>query len=158
MINPPLSRFVVLYAAIYGAYGVASPFLPAFVRSHGIAPEQLGLVLGTATAVKLVVAPVAGRAGDALHSLRFVLAACIFAGAIATLGYVRAETLSSFVVLALLQAAALAPMAILADALALENARPRQPLGFEYGWVRGTGSAAFIAGTLASGQVIGAFG
>src|SRR2546421_7758871 len=154
MIAPALSRFVVLYAAMYAASGVASPFLPAFVRDHGIPPEQLGLVLGTATAVKLVIAPVAGRAGDLLHSLRFVLAACIFAAALATLGYLRAGALWSFVILALLQAAALAPMAVLADALALENARPRQPRGFEDGWGRGTGSAAFIAGTPAAGQVM----
>src|SRR5438874_474822 len=46
-----LPRFVVLYAAMYAAYGVASPFLPAFVNSRGIAPEELGLVLGTGTAV-----------------------------------------------------------------------------------------------------------
>jgi PPP family 3-phenylpropionic acid transporter len=30
--------------------------------------------------------------------------------------------------------------------------------GFEYGWVRGTGSAAFITGTLLSGQAVCAFG
>ena len=30
--------------------------------------------------------------------------------------------------------------------------------GFEYGWVRGTGSAAFIIGTLLSGQAVSAFG
>jgi PPP family 3-phenylpropionic acid transporter len=30
--------------------------------------------------------------------------------------------------------------------------------GFEYGWVRGTGSAAFIGGTLLSGQVVSAWG
>jgi PPP family 3-phenylpropionic acid transporter len=57
----------------------------------------------------------------------------------------------------LLQAATLAPVSVLADALALgAAASARRP--FEYGWVRGTGSAAFIAGTLASGQAIGVFG
>jgi PPP family 3-phenylpropionic acid transporter len=30
--------------------------------------------------------------------------------------------------------------------------------GFEYGWVRGTGSAAFIGGTLLSGQAVSAWG
>jgi PPP family 3-phenylpropionic acid transporter len=30
--------------------------------------------------------------------------------------------------------------------------------GFEYGWVRGTGSAAFIGGTLLSGQTVSAWG
>jgi PPP family 3-phenylpropionic acid transporter len=51
-----------------------------------------------------------------------------------------------------LHAWALAPMTVLADALAL-GAR-----SFENGRVRGTGSAAFILGTLVSGQAIGAFG
>jgi PPP family 3-phenylpropionic acid transporter len=32
----------------------------------------------------------------------------------------------------------------------------REP-GFEYGWVRGAASAAFVAGTLAAGQVLGVF-
>src|SRR4029434_10176453 len=60
-----------------------------------------------------------------------------------------------------LPAAALARIAVLSDALALGSAAPpagsgRQ--GFEYGWVRGTGSAAFIVGTLLSGQAVSAFG
>lgn len=154
----PLPRFIALYAGIYAAYGVASPFLPAFLRAQGVAPGELGVVLGAATVVKLAIAPVAGRAGDALHSLRFVLAGCIAAGAALTLGYLGAGVFWVFLALALLQAAALAPMPVLADALALENARPRAPHGFEYGWVRGTGSAAFIAGTLAAGQAIAAAG
>ena len=47
-------------------------------------------------------------------------------------------------------------MTVLADALAL-GAASRRP-GFEYGWVRGTGSAAFILATLASGQAVSAVG
>jgi PPP family 3-phenylpropionic acid transporter len=54
----------------------------------------------------------------------------------------------------------LAPITVLADALALGAATPRdgQRKPFEYGWVRGAGSAAFIAGTLAVGQVVAAAG
>jgi PPP family 3-phenylpropionic acid transporter len=49
----------------------------------------------------------------------------------------------------------------LADALALGSASPPPSsgrLGFEYGWVRGAGSAAFIVGTLLAGQAVSAFG
>jgi len=42
-------------------------------------------------------------------------------------------------------------MTVLADALALGAA---QRARFEYGWVRGTGSAAFIVATLVSGQAV----
>lgn len=48
-----LPKFLILYAATYGAYGVASPFLPAFVSARGLAPEQLGLVLAAGTAARL---------------------------------------------------------------------------------------------------------
>jgi PPP family 3-phenylpropionic acid transporter len=57
----------------------------------------------------------------------------------------------------LCHAASLAPVTVLADALALGAASDRGGRRFEYGWVRGTGSAAFILGTLLSGQAVGAW-
>ena len=78
MFNSPrataLARFVLLYAVMYSAFGVASPFLPAFVSGRGLAPEQLGLVLGAGTAVRLISSPLAGRIGT-------VAAAAVAAGA-----------------------------------------------------------------------------
>ena len=147
-----LPRFVVLYAAMYAAYGVSSPFFPALLGSRGLPAEQLGLVLGAATAIRLVSAPVAGRIGDRFHALRAVLLLSIALAAFVTLGLLVARGFWAVFAVALLHAAALAPMTVLADALAV---RAR---GFEYGWVRGTGSAAFIAGALIAGQAVGAFG
>ena len=51
----------------------------------------------------------------------------------------------------------LAPTTTLADALAVRSASPNSDSRFEYGWVRGSGSAAFIAGSLISGQVLNVF-
>ena len=61
---------------MYAAFGVASPFLPAFVSARGLPPEQLGLVLGAGTAVRLLTAPLAGRIGDLIQALRVVLVVC----------------------------------------------------------------------------------
>jgi MFS transporter, PPP family, 3-phenylpropionic acid transporter len=36
-----LPRFVLLYAAMYAAFGVASPFLPALVSARGLPAAQL---------------------------------------------------------------------------------------------------------------------
>src|SRR5919198_5503503 len=144
-----LPRFMLLYAAMYAAYGVASPFLPALVNSRGIAPEELGLVLGTGTAVRLISAPLAGRLGDLFEALRTVLVLCIALAAFTTLGYLPARNFWWFLAISAMQAAALAPMTVLADALALGAAKRER---FEYGWVRGTGSAPFIVGTPPSGQ------
>lgn len=156
-----LPRFVLLYAAMYAAYGVASPFLPAFVNERGLPAEELGLVLAAGTAVRLLSAPLAARVGDLIQGLRVVLVACVTLASAVTLGYLAARGLWAFLLLSLLHAAALAPMTVLADALALgaASAPPASGRrGFEYGWVRGAGSAAFIVGTLASGQLVTGLG
>jgi hypothetical protein len=54
-------RFMTLYAALFSGFGFASPFLPAFLAERGLGPEELGLVLGAATALRLMCGPVAGR-------------------------------------------------------------------------------------------------
>src|SRR3954466_12986577 len=133
----PLARFVFLYAAMYAAYGVASPFLPALVSSRGIAPEELGLVLGAGTAVRLVSAPLAGRLGDLFEALRTVLVLCIALAAFTTLGYLPAKGFWWFLAISMMQAAALAPIGVLADALTLGAAARAR---FEDRWGRGTGS------------------
>jgi MFS transporter, PPP family, 3-phenylpropionic acid transporter len=156
-----LTRFILLYAAMYAAFGVASPFLPAFLSARGLAPEQLGLVLGAGMTVRLLTAPLAGRIGDLIQALRVVLAVCIALAASVTLGYLAGHGFWILLGVNLLHAASLAPITVLADALALGSASPPPSSGrpgFEYGWVRGTGSAAFIVGTLLSGQAVSAFG
>jgi PPP family 3-phenylpropionic acid transporter len=157
----PLTRFVLLYAAMYAAFGVASPFLPSFFNMRGLAHEQLGLVLGLGTAVRLVTSPLAGRIGDLIQGLRLVLVICLALGAAVTLGYLTAHGFWMLLAMSLLHAASLAPITVLADALALGAASRGADgtrRGFEYGWVRGTGSAAFIAGTLLSGHAVNTFG
>jgi PPP family 3-phenylpropionic acid transporter len=157
----PLTRFILLYAAMYAAFGVASPFLPAFMSARGLPPEQLGIVLGAGTAVRLLTSPLAGRIGDLIQALRVVLVVCTALAASVTLGYLAAHGFWLLLMMSLLHAASLAPITVLADALALGSASPLlhgNRRGFEYGWVRGTGSAAFIGGTLLSGQAVSAFG
>ena len=53
-------------------------------------------------------------------------------------------------------AAVTAPLAPLADALALSAARGSKNI--KYGWVRAVGSTAFVAGTLLTGQLVDRFG
>jgi hypothetical protein len=47
------SGFALLFSALYMAFGVASPFLPAFLSSRGLAAEQVGLALSLAMTVRL---------------------------------------------------------------------------------------------------------
>src|SRR5262245_36450920 len=133
-----LLSFILFYAALFSAFGCFSPFLPAFLTERGLKPEQLGVVLGAATVVRLVCGPLAGRLADRFHFLRAQLAVCAVLGAGAALLYLAAQGFWTIMAVSLLQAAALAPLVPLADALSLAHARPRPNKQiFEYGWVRG---------------------
>jgi PPP family 3-phenylpropionic acid transporter len=154
-----LLRFILLYATLFSAFGSSSPFLPAFLAGRGLGADELGFVLGAATAVRLVCGPIAGRIADRFQLFRAELAVCASVAAGAALLYLLADGFWPVMAISLLQAAALAPLVPLADALSLAYARTQQSTaGFEYGWVRGVGSASFVAGILAAGQAAGAYG
>ncbi len=152
-------RVIAVYALMYAAFGVSSPFMPAFLASRGLGPEQLGIVFAAGTAIRLLSGPLCGRLADLTQALRAVLLTCTVLAALIALALLPAVGFWPVLGISLLQAAALAPITTLADAIALGVARPRGAgPRFEYGWARGTGSAAFIVGTLLIGQSVGRWG
>jgi PPP family 3-phenylpropionic acid transporter len=156
-----LAKYVLLFTLVYSAFGVHSPFFPSFLSSRGLEPGTIGVVLALGTAVRLIVAPVAGRISDALAATRTVLAVSIGGASLGAIAFLGAWGFWPLLLVSLLSAVALAPVAPLADALALRASRRGGPNGqraFDYSWVRGAGSAAFIAGSLLSGQLIDKFG
>ena len=152
-----LRSFLLLYVLLYASFGVASPFWPRFFETRGMSPEQIGLLLGLSTIVRLMAGPVAARVADRLQRLRHVLAVAAALAACLAFGLPWIGGFWIFLIVRLCHEAALTPTTSLADALALNASKPRAPAGmnFEYGWVRGSASAAFVFGTLAAGQVIG---
>ena len=153
-----LTDFVVLYVLLYGAFGAASPFLPAYIEERGVPAELIGVVFGAGTAIRLISAPIAGRIADRTHALRLVLAVCAVATALGATGYLAAASFWPLLAISLLHATALAPTTNLADALALVSSRRATHGGFEYGWVRGAGSVAFIVASLIAGWAIASQG
>ncbi|MGU3416774.1 MFS transporter [Methylobacterium sp. D54C] len=151
-----LARFLVLYAALYGAYGVLSPVLPGFLAARGLTPGEIGLLLAAAGALRLAVGPLAGAFADRHRAGRSVLAASLALAGLSALAHLPGAGLAQLIGPALLYAAGTAAPAPLADALALAAARGGA--AFQYGWVRGAGSAAFIVGTAAAGWLIGLHG
>ena len=150
-----LLRFLLLYGLLYGSFGLSSPFLPAFLTTRGIGSEWLGYLLGVGTAVRVLSAPFAGRLADVFGAFRLELALFALTAAGASLLYLPTHNFWLLALVNLSQAAMLAPLVPLADALALSWSRSAthgNSGAFEYGWVRGTGSAAFIAGVLVAGQ------
>lgn len=156
-----LPGFILLYGVMYAAFGVASPFWPRFFEMRGFTSEELGLLLALGTSIRLASGPLAGRIADQLLARRMVLAICLGIAGLFAFGLVKAGGLALLLLISLCHAAALAPTTTLADALASRAADVPGEKGrraFEYGWVRGTGSAAFIVGTLFAGQIVAAAG
>ena len=153
-----LPDFILLYVLLYGAFGVASPYLPGFIAEKGVPPELIGIAFGSGTAIRLLSAPIAGRLADRTNALRLTMAWYAIGTAIAMTGYLLAQSFVAVLMVTLLHAFFLAPTTNLADALALATSRRPKPSGFEYGWVRGAGSAGFILGSLISGLAIASYG
>src|SRR6202045_1436532 len=157
-----LAPFLILFAALYAGFGVQSPYLPAFLDDCGLRPEAIGMVLAAGTAVRLAAGPAAGRLADRLDAAKLVFAGCAAAAALMALLYLPAQGFWPLFAVSILQAAALAPLAPLCDTLALGAAVPARRddvggPGFDYAWVRGAGSGAFIVGLVLSGQVVGRY-
>ena len=151
-----MPRFLVLYGAVFAAFGVASPFLPGLLAQDGLSPGALGVVLASGTAIRLLAGPLGGRVADSTGKPAMVLAGFTAAAAVIATGYAAVGGLPLLLLVSVAHASVLAPITPVADALTLgsAHAEPR----FEYGWVRAAGSAAFIVGTLASGQIVGRAG
>ena len=156
-----LAPYLVLFAALYSGFGVQSPYLPTFLGEHGLQPETIGVVLAGGTAIKLLAGPAAGRLADRLNAATLVFAGCAVGAALTALGYLPAYGFWPLLAVALSQAAMLAPLAPLGDSLVLPAAADDGRTGhrgFDYGWVRGKGSGAFILGSVLSGQAVGLAG
>ena len=151
-----LPRFLALYGTLFCAFGVASPFLPALLMQNGVPASLLGVILAAGTAVRVVAGPAGGRLADRSGRPVAVLAGLTAVAAVVALAYGPARGFLPLLLIGMGHAAVLAPTNPIADALALGSATARP--GFDYGWVRGTGSAAFIVGTLVAGQLVGPAG
>ena len=152
----PCRASLALYGALFCAFGVASPFLPGLLVQNGVRPSVLGVILAAGTAIRLVAGPVGARVADRSGRPALVLAGLTGAAAVVALGYAPARGFLPLLLISVGHAAVLAPINPVADALALGSAEGKP--GFDYGWVRGAGSAAFIVGTLIAGQLVGRAG
>ena len=146
--------FLAVYALLYAAFGVQSPFLPALLQQRGLRAEEIGTVLAASTAMRVLAGPAVGHVADRLQRHTLTLCTCALAAAIAGLGYVAIRGFGGLLVIGLVHATMLAPIVPISDALATTAARQSEvgeSWRFEYGWLRASGSAVFVVGILLSG-------
>lgn len=62
-----LTGFLLLYVALYSAYGTELAYMPAFLLSHGLSVERIGVVLAAGIVVRIASGPAIGRLADRLR-------------------------------------------------------------------------------------------
>ena len=134
----PFDRFLLLYGAMFAAFGVASPFLPALLHQRGLGPSEIGAVLAAGTAVRLITGPVISRLADRFGTHKQTLAVLLAMAAVIAFGYDLPAGFAIFRIVSVAHASTLAPIVPIADAMTLAAAPGR----FQYGWVRGGASSA----------------
>src|SRR3984957_4387599 len=143
-------RFLLLYCTMFAAFGVASPFLPALLHERGLGPSEIGAVLAAGTAVRLTTGPAISRLADRLGQHRRILTVFLAMAGARAFGYNLPAGFAIFLLVSVAHASAIAPIVPIADAMTLAAAPGR----FQYGWVRGAASAAFVVGAIGAGQVV----
>lgn len=144
-------RLALVYAGLFGAIGVQLPFLPVWFAARGLDERTIGTLLAVATVARVLTVPFGTRAADRLAGPKgaIIIAALACAAAMTALASVTDP--AAIIILYVIAAAAGATCLPLIETYALRGLAER---GRAYGPVRLWGSAAFIAGSLATGALL----
>jgi PPP family 3-phenylpropionic acid transporter len=150
-----LVRPSILYALLFGSVGGYVPYISIYFADIGLGLETIGLLSAISAAVGLVAAPAWGAIADRSRDVRvpILIGALWASGAAAGLGTATAPLTVALAMAALAAGTAgLAPMLDSRTVAILGADRDR------FGRARAWGSAAFIVGALAVGQLVDRLG
>ena len=148
---PLTVRLGLFYGAIFIGTGVSSPYLPVWFAHHGLSGSRIGLILSLPMLARAFTAPLLAVWADSFRLRRTAL--MILAGAV-TLAYALMAAPWGFAWWTVVWFAAssmFTTLSPLADVLALRRARVD---GFNFGWPRGMGSAAFMVANVGMGAIL----
>lgn len=144
-------RLGLFYGSIFIGTGVSSPYMPVWFAHHGLNGGRIGLILSLPMLARAVTAPLLGVWADSFKLRRTAL--MVLAGLV-TAAYVAMAAPLGFLGWAavwFVASSMYTTQSPLADVIVLARARRD---GFNYGWPRGIGSAAFIVGNVGMGAIL----
>lgn len=144
-------RLGLYYSAIFVGTGASSPYMPVWFAHQGLSGAQIGLILSLPMLARAFTAPLLAVWAD---SFRYRRTALIFM-ALGVMGLYAALALPGgfawWMVVWFAASSAFSTLSPLTDVIVLNRARRD---GFNYGWPRGIGSAAFIVANVAVGAML----
>lgn len=144
-------RLGLFYSAVFVGTGASSPYMPVWFAHHGLSGAQIGLILSLPMLARAFTAPLLAVWADSFRLRRTALAflALVVAGAYALMALPLG--FAGWTVVWFAASSAFSTISPLADVIALNRARTD---GFNFGWPRGIGSAAFIIANVVMGAVL----
>ena len=148
---PLTVRLGLFYGAIFIGTGVSSPYLPVWFAHHGLSGSRIGLILSLPMLARAFTAPLLAVWADSFRLRRtaLMLMAVVVTGLFALLALPGGFAWWTLVWFA--ASSMYSTLSPLTDVIVLARARRD---GFNYGWPRGIGSAAFIVGNVGMGALL----
>lgn len=148
-------RIAFVYGAFFLFLGMFAPYWPVWLKSLGLDPSVIGILVALTYALKVVSSPIIAQISDRSGHRRRILA--VVAGLAALLFglYFGAQ---GFLALALVTAVShvfIPPILSLTEQFAVRAVRGH---GIHYGRVRAAGSVAFVAAASGGGLAVGQWG
>ncbi len=144
-------RLGFFYAAIFIGTGASSPYMPVWFAQHGLSGAQIGLVISLPLMARTFTAPLIAVWADSFVLRRTAL--MLMAAAVAGLYVLMALPwgFAWWLVVWFAASSAYSALPSLTDVIALRRASRD---GFNFGWPRGIGSAAFIVANVGVGWLL----
>jgi PPP family 3-phenylpropionic acid transporter len=144
-------RLGLFYGAIFIGTGASSPYLPVWFADHGLSGSQIGLILSLPMLARAVTAPLLAIWADSFRLRRTALLILAVAVTVAYALMALPGGFAWWTVVWFAASSMYATLSPLADVIVLARARRE---GFNFGWPRGIGSAAFIVGNVGMGVIL----
>ncbi len=144
-------RLGLFYAALFVGSGASSPNAGLWFRSHGMSGAAIGLILAAPALGRAFTGPAIALWADGFKLRRTPLALIALGVAACYAALAASRGFWAWAGLWFLAQSLFSNLSPLADVITLRGARAE---GFNYGWPRGIGSAAFVAANVGMGLVL----
>jgi PPP family 3-phenylpropionic acid transporter len=149
-------RLSLFYGAIFLLIGFHLPYFPVWLDWRGLSPGEIGIILSSPLAVRVIVTPAISFAADRVGNHRLVLIMLAWGALSGLLMFTFARGFWSILSVAILAAMFWTSIMPLTEAVAMDGVRRS---GHDYGRMRLWGSLTFIAASFGGGvwlQYLGA--
>jgi PPP family 3-phenylpropionic acid transporter len=141
----------MFYAAYFAMVGVALPFFPVWLSSNGLTPENIGVIIGCSTFVRVFFDPFVAQLADKRGIRQPIIVLLVAFALIFFSLYFISNTFWTILFVTILYSSCCGATQPLAESLTMLGTKYAQ---FEYGRVRLWGSLTFILAAVIAGNIL----